>query len=399
MDKDAKAFLYRILDCHAPTGDEQRLQRLLREWAEPFADRVTPDEHGNLQVVINPDAPLRVMLAGHCDQIGFLVMRIDQDGFVLVDALGGVDESVLPGSRVVIYGPKGTVPGVIGKTAVHNESSSEQSEAPRLEDLWIDVGAASREEAERIVEVGNYATFEAWITELEGDRIAAPALDNALGLWAVMETARRCAERGVKVALHCVSTVQEEIGSRGALTRAQAIRPHIAIAVDTTLALDDPGHASKKTDTRVRIGDGPTVSVGPNTNSAVGRRLEEAAKAAGVGCQREPHSDLESNDAKSLQVAGGISAAGSVGIPIRNMHTQAEVASLADAEATAKLLTEFVCALPEKLSLLPIDDGPAAGKQRATPGRRAGLLGRERDTHDDHTPEKAPRSERAARSR
>lgn len=372
MRDDGRAFLCDILACHAPTGDEQELQRMLRGRAESFADEIVPDSHGNLAVVVNPDAPLRVMLAGHCDRIGFLVMQISEGGFVKVDALGGVDEATLPGARVRIRGRDGFVDGVFGKTAVHNEGADEQTRISKLDTLWIDVGAGSREEAERLVAVGDYAAFHPSVVSFPGGRIAAPGLDNALGVWTVMEVARRCADRGIAVALHCVSTVQEEVGSRGAETAAARIRPHVAIAVDTTPALDDPGHSKKQTDPWVCLGGGPSVAFGPNHNREVVRRLMKAAKAANINVQAEPSAELASNDARSLQVAGVGAATGSVGIPIRNMHTQVEVTDLSDSEAAAALLTEFVCALPEKLSFLPIDFGIEA------PGRHAGnALGRD----------------------
>lgn len=265
MRDDGRAFLCDILACHAPTGDEQELQRMLRGRAESFADEIVPDSHGNLAVVVNPDAPLRVMLAGHCDRIGFLVMQISEGGFVKVDALGGVDEATLPGARVRIRGRDGFVDGVFGKTAVHNEGADEQTRISKLDTLWIDVGAGSKEEAERLVAVGDYAAFHPSVVSFPGGRIAA-----------------------------------------------------------------------------------------------------------NINVQAEPSAELASNDARSLQVTGVGAATGSVGIPIRNMHTQVEVTDLSDSEAAAALLTEFVCALPEKLSFLPIDFGIEA------PGRHAGnALGRD----------------------
>ena len=154
MDQRGKGFLYEIIDAHAPSGSEQRLQRKLRAWASDFADKVRPDVHGNLEVVLNPDAPFRVMLAGHCDKIGFLLMKIDDDGFLKLDAVGGLDAKTLLGSAVCIYGPNGWVPGVIGKTATHNEDEAEKTRVPKLEDLWVDIGARSKDAAEQLVRVG-----------------------------------------------------------------------------------------------------------------------------------------------------------------------------------------------------------------------------------------------------
>jgi endoglucanase len=362
MNAEGKKFLEDILHTPAPTGDEFPLQRKLRDWARGFADRVEPDIHGNLTVVINPDAPLKVLLPAHCDRIGFMIVEIDQDGYLRIDKLGGIDEQVMVGQRVVVHAGGGPVPGVIGKTATHEQSKDARDKTPKVDDVWIDIGARGREEARKRVAIGDYATYRPAMDSFRGpedeegqERIAAPGLDNAVGVWAVMETARRCAKEGVNVALYCVSTVQEEIGSRGAETAVKTINPQVAIAMDTTIALDDPSTPDRKHHPKIKLDAGPTVSRGPNTSCTVAHKLVDAANHCGIKHQLEAHADLESNDAKPLQVAGGPAAAASVGIPIRNMHTPVEVASLKDVEWTAQMLTQFVLALKGDETFHPID--------------------------------------------
>ncbi len=358
MNREGWDFLEELISTGAPGGAEQRIQRLLYARAEKFADRIDADLHGNLSVVINPGATRRVMLAAHCDRIAFMVMQIEENGYIHLDAVGGVDESTVLGATVVIHGQKGDITGVLGKTASHNQSEDERSKVPKLDTMWVDIGCRDKEEVEKLVSLGDYVTFAPTISRLRNNRIAAPALDNCLGLWAVMETARRCAAAGkLDVALYCVSTVQEEIGSRGADTATSQISPDIAIAVDTTLAIDDPSRPQKVTAPTIRLDAGPSISAGPNTNPALARLLTDAADRAGVDHQREPNPSPESNDAKAMQIADGGAAALSVGIPIRNMHTQVEVASLRDVEATAAMLTEFVRTLRSTTDLLPINHG------------------------------------------
>ncbi|HYE61337.1 MAG TPA: hypothetical protein VD997_05020 [Phycisphaerales bacterium] len=355
MDEAGRELLERIIACPSPTGDEQQLQRMIREYASEFADAIEPDLHGNLGILLNPRAPRKVMLAAHCDTIGFLVMDIGDDGFIRVDPLGGADEQAVPGTRVVIHGERGEVPGIFGKVATHNQGSSEREKTPSIADAWIDIGATSREDAEELVRIGDYVTFEARVQDLRNGRVAAPGLDNGAGLWTILEVARRCAQEELDIALYCVSTVQEEIGSRGAESAANRISPVIAISVDTTLAIDDPGMPSKRTTPKLALGKGPSISMGPNTNVVVADLLVGAARARDLPFQREPNADVESNDAKPLQVGDGGAAAASIGIPIRNMHTPVEVMSLSDLEATADLLTEFVLRLKDDTDLLPIN--------------------------------------------
>lgn len=350
-----KDHLYKMLSFASPTGGEQELQRYLYEWAKPFADRLEADVMGNLAVVVNPEARLRVMLSAHCDRVGFLVMDITEQGYLKVDSLGGVDEATVLGTRVVIRGKKGEIPGIFGKVSTHLQTKKQKEQVPEMDEVWIDIGAKNKKEAEDFVSVGDYAIYEPRVTELKGSRLAAPALDNIIGVYAVMQVAKTCAERGINVALYCLGTVQEEIGGRGATAAAEGIKPDVAIAVDTTLAADTPGKTKSLTDPALKLDAGPSILRGPNGHPVITRLLIEAAQKNDIPYQMKPDAKAASNDAKPLQLAAAGTAAGSIGIPLRNMHTQNEVASMADIEATISLLTEFVCSLKEDQDLLPIN--------------------------------------------
>lgn len=358
MNDENRKFLDRLLSISSPTGNEQKLQRFLHDWAKDFADTVETDLHGNLAVVINPKGKLRIMLAGHCDQLAFMVMGITEQGYLKIDPLGGIDEATVLGSRVVVHAKDGNIPGVFGKVSTHLQSKEEQDAVPMLDKVWVDIGARDRKEAESKVQIGDYITYEPVITELMGGRITAPKLDNMLGLYAVMQTAKRCKERGIDVALYAVSTVQEEIGSRGADSATTAISPHVAIAVDTTLATDTPGKINKATAPKIALGAGPSISHGPNTNILLEHLCVEACIRLEIPFQKHATAKAESNDAKNLQLADGGTAAASIGIPIRNMHTQVEIASLEDIENTARLLTELVCSIRPEMDFLPINADP-----------------------------------------
>lgn len=344
-----------MLSIPSPTGGEQELQRYLHDWAKPFADRIEVDLIGNLAVVVNPEARLRVMLAAHCDRIGFMIMDITEQGYLKVEALGGIDEATVLGARVLIRGKKGDVPGIFGKVSTHLQTQNQKAQVALIDVVWIDIGAKDKKEAQELVSAGDYAIYEPRVTELKGSRIAAPALDNVIGVYAVMQVAKNCAERGIDVALYCLGTVQEEIGSRGAIAAAEGIKPDIAIAVDTTLAIDTPGKTKNITDPALKLDGGPSILRGPNGHPVITRLLIDMAQRHNIPYQLKPDAKVASNDAKPLQLAAGGTAAGSIGIPLRNMHTQVEVASMVDIEATITLLTEFMCSLKEDQDLLPIN--------------------------------------------
>ncbi|HYE30291.1 MAG TPA: M20/M25/M40 family metallo-hydrolase [Methylomirabilota bacterium] len=337
---NAPKLLHRLLTAFGPSGAEESIQRVVHAEIKDVASSCTVDAHGNLLATLNPDAPMRVIIAAHCDQIGFLVQRVDSDGFLFVKSLGGGDEAALAGTRVLVRTPDGSLrPGVIGKKATHLETKKERDTVPTKNDIWIDIGAGSQEEAEKAAPIGTFVTFEPSLTSLSEHLVAAPALDNRLGLYVAVEAFKRLAKAQVKAAITLASTVQEELGSRGAITATQALKPHIGVVIDTANATDEPSKV-KQSDERCSLGAGPTLPVGPNINRTLLRSFEATAKEKQIQVQRTPSADLESNDAKEIQVAASAVAVVSVGLPLRYMHTPAEVADLRDAEAAIELIAE-----------------------------------------------------------
>lgn len=342
MDAGAKDLLFRLLNTPAPSGAEGPLLDVVVDAVGGLADSVETDLHGNLILGLNTRADRRVMLAGHADQIGFMVLRITPEGFLAVEPVGGVDEGVVLGSRVVVHTAGGPVEGVVGKKAVHLQSQQESTTVPTINNVWVDIGARDRDEAAERVKPGDYITYKPLITELLNGRVCAPALDNRAGLFAVLEAFRRCAEADLSVALYAVCTAQEEVGARGAATAAAALRPEVGVAVDVTFAIDDDPATRGKAVAACVLGGGPCISHGPNTNPVVEQQLKDAAGRAGVAYQPSPTGKLEGNDAKAIQAAASGVAAAAVSIPSRNMHTPAEVCCLADLDAAARLLAAFV---------------------------------------------------------
>ena len=342
MNTDSKKFLYRLLETASPSGFEGKIQKLVKSYMQPYAQEMRVDLHGNLIVGINTKAPKRVMLAGHCDQIGFMVKHISEQGFIYVDAVGGIDKGVLLGARVHIHTADGPIPGVFGRKPIHMQGAEERQRV--LLDIsknWIDIGAKDRAEAAKLIEIGDAVTFEPGVTELRNSLICSPGIDNRVGLFVVMEALRLCARAKLNVALYSVSTVQEEIGLRGARTAAYALDPEVGIAVDVTHASDNPGCEDSKA-VQLKLGAGPVLSRGPNTNPVVEKRLVAAAKSAKVKYQISPDPTPFGNDANAMQITRNGVATASVQIPQRYMHTQTEVCHLKDLEDAAKLLATFI---------------------------------------------------------
>jgi putative aminopeptidase FrvX len=352
MDSNAQAFFERILETPSPSGYESQLQEIVRVHAADFADEVTTDVHGNVIAVRNPGAPLRVMLAGHCDQIGLVVQYIDSDGFLYVLALGGWDPQMLIGQRMMVWTADGPVFGIIARKPIHLLTDEERKQVPKLKDLWLDIGAKDKEEAEKLVRIGDPVTVELAYREMPNDRVASPAMDDKCGLWVVMEALRRVDAEKLDCALYAVSTVQEEVGLRGARTSAFGVDPHVGVAVDVTHATDCPT-IEKKQEGEIGLGGGPVIYRGPNMNPRVVSRLIAAAEENEIPHQLAADGRPTGTDANAIQITRAGVATGLVSIPNRYMHSPVEMISLEDIDRAADLLARFVEGLSAEAEFTP----------------------------------------------
>ena len=352
MDADALALFKTFLETPSPSGYESPLQDHVRRYAERFADKVTTDVHGNVMAVKNPGAPLRVMLAGHCDQIGLIVQHVDDDGFVYIRQIGGWDPMVLVGQRMSVWTASGPVFGVIARKPIHLLTEEESKKVPKLKDLWLDIGAANKEEAEKLLRVGDPITAELVYREMPNRRAVSSAMDDKCGMWVVMEALRRVEKSKLDCALYAVSTVQEEVGLRGAQTSTFGIDPHVGVAVDVTFATDCPT-IEKKEEGEVSLGKGPVVYRGPNFNHKVVQLLIQAADDNEIPYQLAAAGRPPGTDANVMQTSRAGVATGLVSIPNRYMHSPVEMISLDDIDKAANLLARFAEGLSEKTNFIP----------------------------------------------
>ncbi|HVG27288.1 MAG TPA: M20/M25/M40 family metallo-hydrolase [Acidobacteriaceae bacterium] len=335
-------FLKTLVNTPSPSGAEGPVAQLYRAYAAPYADRVVTDVHGNVTAIINPDAPMRIMLSGHMDEIGFVIHHINEDGLLHFTAIGGQDSLIPTGQTVWVHGRR-RLPGAIGRKAIHLLSAEERQKKPALKEQWIDIGARSRAEAEAVVQVGDVSTFQHEFQLLLGDQAVARAFDNKAGLFAVVEALRLLREEGglhPDVGIYALGTVQEEIGSRGARTAASGIGAQTGLAIDMDHALDYPGVSGAEYG-RLDMGKGPSILRGANANPVVFDLLCAGAEEEQIPFQVRAGAGASPTDASAMQLSGAGMATGLLGVPLRYMHTPCEVLSLSDVEACARLTAAY----------------------------------------------------------
>lgn len=354
MRKESLQFLKDLIAAPSPSGFEVPAQRVVRARMADFADEIRTDVHGNVMAIKNPEHPVRVMLAGHCDQIGFIVRFISDEGYLYFSTLGGADPTVVVGARVMVHGKNGPVLGVIGRKPVHLLTAEERSKPSlEIEKLFIDIGAKDREAAEKLVAVADPITFQADFQELDRDLVVAAGFDDKIGTFVCMEALRLLAGRTLDCGLYAVSTVQEELGLRGAQTACYCINPKAGIAVDVTHASDYPG-CDKTRQGDIKVGEGPVIARGPNINPCLGELLVATAEAKKIPHHVEAAARPTGTDANVMQLSREGVAVGLVSVPNRYMHTPVEIVALSDLENAAKLVAETVAQISEETDFTPM---------------------------------------------
>ena len=345
-------FLKDLLATPGTSGFEQDVQEIVRQYAAPFADKTWTDVHGNVLATVNETGGPRILLDAHCDQIGLIVKHIDDKGFLRVSPVGGWDMQVLLGQRMLIHTSDGAISGVIARKPIHLLKDSERKSVPTISELWIDIGSASAEETREVVSIGDSVTPEPALRELRNGRLSGTAMDDRVGVWVIFTALRLIHEASPSASITAVSSVQEEIGLRGATTSAYNINPHVAIAVDVTHATDCPGIDQNEYGS-VSIGAGPVVVRGANANPRVVELLRSRATENDISIQINALGRPASNDAATIQISRGGCATGLVTIPNRYMHSPVEVVQKSDLEQAARLIAEFCLSVDEHTSFIP----------------------------------------------
>jgi len=341
MRRESLEFLKALLASPTPSGHEAPGQKLWCDYARSIADQVRTDDYGNAIAVLNPRGKPVIMLDGHVDEIGLMVKLVGDNGFIHVQAVGGVQAALLRSKRVNIHTAKGIVRGVIGAVAPHLTRGQKEEKPPAVHDLAIDIGAKDGKAARKRVSVGDPVTFEETFEMLTDDIAVSRAFDNRVGTWAVIETLRqvKADRRNLNACLVACSSVQEEVGLKGATMNVFNVRPDAALVVEVTHATDSPGISAAQHG-QVKLGGGPTISVGRENHPAVVEALRAAAKAKKIKLQTEAFSASGGTDALAIYTAVGGVPCGLIGIPTRYMHSTVEMIHMTDLKQTTDLLTE-----------------------------------------------------------
>jgi putative aminopeptidase FrvX len=343
LNSDAIAFLKRLLDAPGPSGFETLAGKSWRAEAETFAHRVTVDVAGNSIAEVNPKGSPTILIDGHIDEIGVIVQYIDDDGYVYISPIGGWDAQVLVGQRIRFIAATGDVIGVVGRKPVHLMDEDDRRKATKMTELWVDIGAKARADAEARLSVGDAGVIDSRVHDFPHNRIVSRSIDDRIGAFAALEALRRYAAKPGAARVVAAATTQEEIAwtGGGALVAANAVRPAMAIVVDVTFATDHPNIEKKEIGDH-RLGGGPVLGRGALLSPVVFELLRTAARARDIPFAIHAVGRDTSTNADAIHIAQEGVATALVSIPNRYMHTPNEMVSLDDVDHTAELIAE-VC--------------------------------------------------------
>ena len=342
MKKKHLDLLKRIVETPSPTGFEVGVAQVVKDELAGYATDINTDTMGSVHAALmkGPQDCRTMMLAAHMDEIGLMVTYISPEGYLYVSSLGGVDAAILPGMRVNVHGADEVLRGIIGRKPIHLIDADDRKNVTPIDKLFIDLGLPGDEVAKK-VSVGDPVTFAVGLETFGDDMAVSRAFDDKAGVYISCRVLQKLAsDEDYSGNFVAAMTVQEEIGTRGAITSAHAISPDIALAFDVTHATDYPG-IEKSQYGEIVCGKGPVIARGPNINPVVFEMLVNAAESEGIAYQLEAEPSVTGTDARSIQIARGGIPTGLISIPLRYMHTPAEVIDLNDLQAAVKLIARF----------------------------------------------------------
>lgn len=341
-------LLIRLIESSGVSGREGSTAAVVREFfsegeAEAWITDLRLDKLGNLIIHKKGkgDGSPKILFAAHMDEIGLMVTGFEE-GFLRFSSVGGIDQRVLLGQEVMVHGQR-DLPGVIGSKPPHLQEPDEREKAVKMEEMVIDLGL-DKKQAESLISIGDVVTINRKGLRLASEAISGKALDDRVGVAALIEALRRLQDRRHQADLYFVATVQEEVGLRGAMVSAYGIAPDLGVAVDVTHGRI-PGLTDEES---YELGKGPTIVLGPQAHPKIFERLTTVAKDNGINHQIEPATRPGGTDTAAIQLARSGVAGGLLGIPLRYMHTSVETVSLADVRETGRLLAEFAAGVDDE---------------------------------------------------
>ncbi|MCO5234160.1 MAG: M42 family metallopeptidase [Chitinophagales bacterium] len=355
IDEQAEDFLSAYLNNASPTGFEESGQRLWLNYIKAYSDTYKVDNYGTVTAIVNPDAPYKVVIEAHADEISWFVSYINDNGFIYVIRNGGSDHMIAPSMRVNIHTDKGIVDGVFGWPAIHLRKEKEHT--PKVSNITIDVGATTKDEVlEMGIHVGCVVTFKDGFFKLNNKYYGSRALDNRIGGFMIAEVARLLKSNQVNLpfGLYVVNAVQEEVGLRGAEMAVEWIQPNMAIITDVCHDTSTPMIEVKETgDTKCH--KGPVITYAPAVHNKVRKLIIDAAESANIPFQRDASSRVTGTDTDAFAYGNGGVPSALISLPLRYMHTTVELVSKADVAETIKLIYATLLSIDPNKSLKYID--------------------------------------------
>lgn len=355
LTNESLSFLRDYINTPSPVGFESGGQKLWLSYIKQYTDTTFTDPYGTAVGVVNPNAPFKVVIEAHADEISWFVNYINEQGLIYLKRNGGVDHQVAPAKRVLIHGRKGAVKAVFGWPAIHTRLSNPDSRepAPKVDNLCLDCGARSRKEVEDLgIHIGAVVTYQDGFDELANDFFIGRAFDNRIGGFMIAEVARLLKQnrKSLPYSLYVVNAVQEEIGLRGAEMIARRIKPDVAIVTDVTHDTSTP-MISKIIEGDIQCGKGPSLAYAPAIHNKLLRLVEEVANKNKIPVQLRTLSRSTGTDTDSFAYANDGCPSVLISIPLRYMHTPVEMLHKQDIEDTIQLMYQTLLALTPKTNL------------------------------------------------
>jgi putative aminopeptidase FrvX len=335
-------FLQDLLAATGPSGYETPAAEVWRKSARAFSDNVGSDTVGSsvarVPAAADADGAPLMGLVGHIDEIGVVIKHITDEGVLRFGTIGGWDPQILVGQRITVQTATGPIAGVVGRKPIHLLDEDDRKKVAKFEQMYIDIGAASRDDAARLVSLGDPGVIAAEPIELANGRIASKAMDNRLGAYIVLEAARRVAAEGrARWGVASVAAAQEETTFAGARTTAFALDLQACIVVDVTFASDVPDSDVAKAG-EAKLGHGVQISRGANLHPRMTQLLIETAEAESIPYSVAVPGRNSGTDADAIHFARAGVPCGLVSVPLRYMHSPVETVQLADVEHAIELL-------------------------------------------------------------
>ena len=335
---DNSEILQNLSETNGVSGYEQNITSQVANIFSEYSDEIKYDNLGNLiaRKKGTGEENIKVMFAAHMDEIGLMVTKIEEEGFLRFTAVGGVDQRTLVGQEVIVLGTE-ELQGIIGAKPPHVQSSKERQKAYKMDDMYIDLGLEAEQVKEK-VRVGDVITVKRQFEELKNNRVTGKALDDRAGILVMLTALQELKHVDHKVDLYTVATVQEEVGVRGATTSTYGIVPDIGVAIDVCHGIM-PGVSSEDA---AKLGAGTAIGFGPHVHPNLFSKLKDIAEEQEIKYQIEPSHTPRGTDAFAIQVTRAGIPTALLSIPLRYMHTSVETISMKDIRRSGKLLARFI---------------------------------------------------------